>query len=163
MHKPRSSRGQKIIARAPEEALRLAECLGARAPAGLVICLSGPLGAGKTTFVRGFLRGRGYRGAVRSPTFALVHEYRSLRPRVYHLDLFRVKEKELTQLGLEEYLSDPRAVCLIEWPEVAKSLLPSDRLEISFSHFRSGRSQKISGRKLVFKATGIKSRAMIML
>lgn len=134
--------------------LAVAARLGKAARGGLVVCLRGPLGSGKTTFARGFLRALGFKGAVRSPTFALVHEYRRLKPRVYHLDLYRAEEDELENLGLKEYLSDPAAACLIEWPEVALGLLPKDRLEIRLAHAPSGR-------RLSARARGPLSRAAL--
>ncbi len=138
----------KFRSKTEKETLALAARLARHAAPG-VIALSGPLGGGKTTFVRGFLRGLGYKGVVPSPTFALVNVYRRVKPRVYHLDLYRIEHaRELGGVGLEDYLDDERAVSFIEWPDVAKSLLPSDRLEISFAHARDG------GRRLTFRARG---------
>lgn len=127
------------ISRSEEETMRVAARVAASTRAGTVICLRGPLGAGKTTFVRGFLRRLGHRGRVPSPTFALVNEYPRLKPRVYHLDLYRVEAKELGLLALEEYLGDPRAVSLIEWPEAAESVLPARRVEVRFAYAPRGR------------------------
>ncbi len=129
--------------------------LAKRAKPG-VICLSGSLGAGKTTFVRGFLRGLGHKGAVRSPTFALVHEYPRVAPRVYHLDLYRIDDaRELGGMGFDDYIEDEKAVSLIEWPEVAEGSLPADRLEIAFEHVRGG------GRSLCVRARGRRARAWV--
>lgn len=81
---------------------------------GDVVLLRGPLGAGKTTFVRGFLRGIGHQGEVRSPTFSLVHLYETTPP-VLHADLYRVES--VLGLGLEDELDD--RVSFIEWPDRA--------------------------------------------
>lgn len=135
--------------------MRLAGGIGKRAAGGDLFCLYGPLGSGKTTFVRGFLRGLGFKGLVPSPTFALVNEYRSVRPRVHHLDLYRLEEGEMSGFGLEEYLGDKGAVCLIEWPEAAREWLGPDRVEISFAHARGG------GRTLGLRGLGPRSRALI--
>ncbi|MFH1726393.1 MAG: tRNA (adenosine(37)-N6)-threonylcarbamoyltransferase complex ATPase subunit type 1 TsaE [Elusimicrobiota bacterium] len=137
------------------ETMRLAARLAKRARPGSVLCLAGPLGSGKTTFARGFLRGLGFKGAVRSPTFVLINEYRKVRPPVYHVDLFRAGAGDLENTGLEECLCDPGAVCLIEWPEAALGLLPRDRLEIVFRHARGG------GRGLRLRAAGPASRAFL--
>ncbi len=81
---------------------------------GDVVLLRGPLGAGKTTFVRGFLRGIGHNGEVRSPTFSLIHLYETTPP-VLHADLYRVES--VLGLGLEDELDD--RVSFIEWPDRA--------------------------------------------
>jgi tRNA threonylcarbamoyladenosine biosynthesis protein TsaE len=126
------------ILKSAGETMAAAGKLACAAGGGSVVCLYGPLGSGKTTFVRGFLRGLGFRGGVRSPTFELVHEYRKTKPRIYHMDLYRLKPAELVNLPLREYLADEAAVCLIEWPEVAESLLPADRLEVRLDHTAGG-------------------------
>ncbi len=87
---------------------------------GDVVLLRGPLGAGKTTFVRGFLRAIGHQGEVRSPTFSLVNLYQTTPP-VLHADLYRVES--VLGLGLEDELDD--CVSFIEWPD--RNDLPWDK------------------------------------
>jgi tRNA threonylcarbamoyladenosine biosynthesis protein TsaE len=85
--------------------------------AGDVVTMTGDLGAGKTTFVRGVLGALGHQGEVPSPTFAIVQPYEDLEPPVWHADLYRVDDPaELAELGLDS-LAD--AVLLVEWPERA--------------------------------------------
>jgi tRNA threonylcarbamoyladenosine biosynthesis protein TsaE len=89
-----------------------------------LVFLIGELGAGKTTFARGLLRGLGYTGHVKSPTYTLVEPYELTDGRVYHLDLYRIVDpQELDFIGLDELLGE-HAVKLIEWPERAGSRLP---------------------------------------
>lgn len=138
-----------MISRSPDETRSLGARLGRRAKRGDIICLCGPLGSGKTTFVQGFVRGAGFKGAAASPTFALARSYRLAGGRViHHLDLYRVSTRDIPNLGLEEYLNDPRAVCLIEWPEVAWALLARRRAVIRLSHSKDG------GRRIDVRAPG---------
>ena len=98
----------------------LADCLAGR---GLVF-LKGQLGAGKTTFCRGILRGMGHAGAVKSPTFTLVEPYKLAQGQVYHFDLYRLSDpNELEYIGVDDYL-DGQNLCLVEWPERAEGCLP---------------------------------------
>jgi tRNA threonylcarbamoyladenosine biosynthesis protein TsaE len=105
-----------------------------------VVYLRGQLGAGKTTLSRGFLRGRGHRGSVKSPTYTLVEPYEGLPDgSVYHLDLYRLgASDELQYLGLDDYLAD-NAVMLIEWPERAEAALPAADVEVCLMPSAEGR------------------------
>ncbi|MDE2293118.1 MAG: tRNA (adenosine(37)-N6)-threonylcarbamoyltransferase complex ATPase subunit type 1 TsaE [Elusimicrobia bacterium] len=123
--------------------LAVAARLARRLRDPMTVALSGPLGAGKTTFVRGVLGALGHRGGVPSPTFAMVNEYRRLRPRVFHMDLYRAGPEDLPGLALEEYFADAGAVCLVEWAENAGGLLPPDRVEAVLAHAPSGRTLRL--------------------
>jgi len=101
---------------------------------GQIWALSGELGAGKTTLVRGMLRGLGFEGRVKSPSYGLVESYRAGGLDVHHLDLYRLgNPDELDFIGFEDLLG-PGSVVLVEWPERAGGRLPNGarRLEISF-------------------------------
>ncbi len=109
----------------------------------LVIWLKGDLGAGKTTLVRGVLRGAGQAGRVRSPTYTLVEPYELPGMRICHLDLYRLADpEELEFLGLRDLL-DPETVLLVEWPERGAGVLPAADLTLSLRYEGEGRQVRL--------------------
>src|SRR5438128_143699 len=119
---------------------KLGETLGP----GDVVCLSGPLGAGKTTLAQGIAAGLGVTEPVSSPTFTLVQEYAGRVP-VYHLDVYRLRSlDELWDLSFEDLRAAP-GVMLIEWPERIAPALPPDRLEIEIAAAGDGRKLTVRG------------------
>ena len=130
----------------PDEAatLRFGEKLAQVLQPGLFVSLSGELGSGKTTLARGILRGLGYEGKVKSPTYTLVEVYELSRLDLYHFDLYRFKDsRELLEAGFRDDF-DSRNVCLVEWPERAKDLLPIADLSVSLAEERGGRHARIA-------------------
>lgn len=108
-----------------------------------VIFLYGNLGAGKTTFVRGFLRGLGYQEAIKSPTYTIVEPYQFDNFVIFHFDFYRLHNaKELEYIGIQDYFT-PDAICLIEWPENAGELLPSPDLSCYIEFHHSERKIKL--------------------
>jgi tRNA threonylcarbamoyladenosine biosynthesis protein TsaE len=106
-----------FISHNPAETESLGEGFGREARHGLVIALSGELGAGKTQLVKGLARGLGIATRVHSPTFTLVNEYAGGRLRLFHLDLYRMEShRQILSAGLEEFLQ-PNGVTVIEWAE----------------------------------------------
>jgi tRNA threonylcarbamoyladenosine biosynthesis protein TsaE len=106
------------ISHSAEETETLGEKWGREATTGLVIGLSGDLGAGKTQLTKGIARGLGIKERILSPTFALVNEYRSGRLPMFHLDLYRLDAREqIISAGLEVYLNKPNGVAVVEWIE----------------------------------------------
>jgi tRNA threonylcarbamoyladenosine biosynthesis protein TsaE len=108
-------------------------------PPGCRIFVQGPLGAGKTTLVRGFIRALGFTGTVKSPTYTLVESYFLEKDTVYHFDFYRIAfPEELESIGLRDYF-DRSAICLIEWPEKAGPLLGAGDLQIIITLCEPGR------------------------
>ncbi len=127
----------QVTTRSSDETEALAaELAAARAGIGddlEVIYLTGDLGAGKTTFARGFLRGLGEAGAVRSPTYTLLELHELSVLTVLHVDLYRLRdERELESLGLRDW-ARPGCLWLIEWPERASTGLPPADLVLTFT------------------------------
>jgi tRNA threonylcarbamoyladenosine biosynthesis protein TsaE len=104
-----------------------------------VIALLGPMGAGKTHFVKGFAKGLGYAGEVTSPTFSIVQEYHGGKWPMFHFDLYRMKHaEELIALGWDDYL-EQNAVVLVEWADLFPELMPETLSMITIEITESGR------------------------
>ncbi|HEX4342466.1 MAG TPA: tRNA (adenosine(37)-N6)-threonylcarbamoyltransferase complex ATPase subunit type 1 TsaE [Verrucomicrobiae bacterium] len=118
-----------FISHSPAETESLGEGWGREALAGLVIALSGDLGAGKTQLVKGIARGLGVTARVHSPTFTLVNEYGGGRLRLFHLDLYRLETQEqIVSVGIEEFLQ-PDGLAVIEWAErLGEGMLSGDKV-----------------------------------
>ena len=119
---------------------------------GSVVAIYGELGAGKTVFARGFARGLGITETVSSPTFTLMQEYRiSDRDGLrwfYHLDLYRIEDSNAALVfGVDEYLSGPDSVILIEWAERIEDILPAGTMRVEISH-AGGDKRKIRFTKI---------------
>jgi tRNA threonylcarbamoyladenosine biosynthesis protein TsaE len=111
---------------------------------GLVIFLRGDLGAGKTTFARGILRGLGYQGKVKSPTYNLIELYKISRLYLYHFDFYRFESPaEWEDAGFREYFNAD-SICLVEWPQNAEELLPPADVTFLFHLSDTGRNVEIS-------------------
>lgn len=103
---------------------------------GDMVLLRGNLGAGKTVFSRGFARGLGCEDTLSSPTYTIVQEYQlPSGVRLYHMDLYRIADaSSALGFGVDEFLDDPNAYKLIEWPERIESLLPEKYLSVEITH-----------------------------
>ena len=127
----------ELVSRSPEETEAVAARLAERLEPGDVVTVSGELGSGKTTFVRGACRGLGITAPVTSPTFTIGHRYRG-RLDVSHLDLYRFSGLSPAEWGdLEPYFED--AIVFVEWPEAGLGALPPARLAVRLEHVSARR------------------------
>ena len=122
----------------PEETEALAADLAARLRVGDVVTVSGELGTGKTTFVRGACVALGVVEHVTSPTYTIGHRYHAERAAVSHLDLYRFQGVSAAEWGdLEPYFDD--AIAFVEWPEACEGVLPPPRYRVRLHHLSEGR------------------------
>lgn len=131
--------------------------LARHASADMIIYLRGPLGAGKTTFARGFLRGLGYQGVVKSPTYTLVEPYTfESGLTCYHFDLYRLADpEEIEFTGARDYFNRS-SICLVEWPEKAAGYLAEADIDCDLQHHPQGR-------KMMLSACSTKGEAVVTL
>lgn len=124
----------EFLSHSAEETEELGITFSKQLQPGDVITLDGDLGAGKTAFARGILRGLGYNGRVTSPTFAVANEYQTECADVVHFDMYRILDAEaLWELGFSEYLNDEYIV-LIEWSDNIAQALPTQYRAISIAY-----------------------------
>ena len=137
----------RLESSSPEETERVGAALARELAPGDVVTVSGELGAGKTTFVRGACRGLGVTRTVTSPTYTIGHRYEGRVP-VSHLDLYRFETVSPAEWGdLEPYFDG--AVVFVEWPEAAEGELPPVRVRVRLSHAPSGRLVDLEGSEKV--------------
>lgn len=128
--KKRMKELKEFITYSPQQTFELGQRIGEKSLPGTVICLSGEMGAGKTAFTQGIVKGIGIEDYVTSPTYTLVNEYYGDIP-VYHFDVFRIEDvEELDEIGFDEYLYG-QGVVIIEWPSQILESLPKEYLWIS--------------------------------
>lgn len=122
----------EVVSSSPEETEDLAARLARKLRVGDVVTVSGEVGSGKTTFVRGACRALGIAERVTSPTFTIGHRYEG-RPDVSHLDLYRFRGLSPAEWGdLEPYFED--AICFVEWPEAGAGWIPEARVRVELRH-----------------------------
>lgn len=128
-----------FVTTSAKQTQKLGEMLVQELKGGIIICLSGDLGSGKTTFTQGLLKGLKVRGPYTSPTFVImkkyrishnanrksIHDTRSTIRDIYHFDAYRVKDKDILNLGWEEITSDKKNIIIIEWADRIKKIIPN--------------------------------------
>ena len=119
----------KYIADDAGETIALAENIESEHFPGMVICLNGELGSGKTVFTKAFASALGIEDDVTSPTFNIIKEYQNGELPLYHMDVYRL-EGNVNELGLDEYF-DGDGVTIIEWADMIEEYLPKERLDIT--------------------------------
>lgn len=128
---------KEIITTSAQETSQLGNFFAQNAKGGEIFCLKGDLGAGKTTFSQGFLRGLGVGGALTSPTFVVMKQYLSKSKNfdiknVFHIDTYRIESEDMLALGWEEIIKNKENVVLLEWPEKIKDIIPKDAIWLEF-------------------------------
>ena len=125
-----------VYSRSEEETEKIASEIAAALSPGDTVLLRGNLGAWKTVFSRGFARGLGCEDTLSSPTYTIVQEYQlPSGARLYHMDLYRIADAaSALGFGVDEFIDDPKAYKLIEWPERIESLLPEKCLTVEITH-----------------------------
>ena len=128
----------EILSTSTEDTKKLAGSIAKKLKPGIVLALYGELGAGKTAFTNFLVKALGFVSRVQSPTFVVLRKYlggRNAIKVINHIDLYRLtNRREIDYLGLEEILSEPGSISIIEWPELIEDLLPPNTMKIKFEH-----------------------------
>jgi tRNA threonylcarbamoyladenosine biosynthesis protein TsaE len=123
-----------LVSRNLSETRRLGALLGQLLQENEVICLEGELGTGKTSLIQGIGQGQGISEPITSPTFTLVNQYQGKKAILYHVDLYRLEsEEEMIAAGIDGYLYC-NGICVIEWAEKARDIIPPECLYITLKH-----------------------------
>jgi tRNA threonylcarbamoyladenosine biosynthesis protein TsaE len=126
-----------------EQMIQFGQNLSKQLKGGDIIYLNGDLGAGKTTLTKGIIKGLGYDGNIKSPTFTLVESYSPSEVDIHHFDLYRIADpEELEWMGIRDYFNE-NSIVLIEWPEKGEGFLPEANIEINISYLEEGRHIEI--------------------
>ena len=138
-----------MVSESPEATWSVGEFVGKRLKAGMVLCLTGDLGAGKTLFTKGGAAGLGVKADVTSPSFTLMNLYDGRLP-VTHFDLYRLDDEgDLDEIGFYEYADEPVGVAIIEWADKFPEALPPHHLSVVLSP-----GKNLEERRLSFTARG---------
>jgi tRNA threonylcarbamoyladenosine biosynthesis protein TsaE len=167
---------EKYTTNNSKQTQKMGELLAKELRGGEIICLTGDLGSGKTTFAQGILKGLGLKGAFVSPTFMIMKEYDiscsiehraynkkqktkmfhvpcSMFHNVYHIDAYRVKAKDILDLGWKEIIADSQNIVIIEWAERVKRIMPKDAVWMKFEWVDENEREIIISSKLKVQST----------
>ena len=136
---------KNFISRSEEDTCSYACKFALGLKGGECIALRGDLGAGKTVFAKGLAKGLGVPDIVTSPTFIIMNVYEGGRLKFYHFDMYRIDAAQAEFLGFSEIFGEKGAVCLIEWPENVKSMLPANTIEIEIKRIDENTREIIYG------------------
>ena len=131
----------KYTSKNEQDTIELAQNIESEKFPGMVICLDGELGSGKTVFVKGFAKAMGITDTITSPTFNLIKEYESNEGKLCHMDVYRLDGK-MTGIDIEEYYTK-KGVTIIEWADMIPNLLPEKRLDIKFKSSSEDENKRV--------------------
>jgi len=149
---------KEFITTSAKQSQELGKKLSQEIKIGEIICLTGELGAGKTTFTQGILKGLKVEGPYTSPTFLIIKQYKKKFPiskqfpnkfqmhNIYHIDAYRVNSEDILNLGWKEIIANSQNVVIIEWADRIKKIIPPNSLWISFKWLAQDK------RKIIFKS-----------
>ena len=129
-----------FISNSPDETMKLGEKIAEISKPGSTFCLTGDLGAGKTTLVRGIAKGLNIKSVVQSPTFNIMKIYFDGSKPLIHIDAYRLADVN-TDIGLDEYIGYETGLTVIEWPDYIKSLIPDDATIVSITNMGDNKRQ----------------------
>ncbi len=145
-----------LVSHNPAETQDLGSVMGRLLDGQEVICLEGELGSGKTSLIQAIGRALGVTAPITSPTFTLVNEYRGRDVSIYHVDLYRLRGvDEIVQAGIDGCFYS-KGICLVEWAEKARAILPADHLYITLEHAGGDR------RRISIRARGDSYRELLL-
>lgn len=131
-----------VISESEQDTVKLGEKVAKQLKKGDVVALSGDLGTGKTAFVKGLAQGFGIDEYITSPTFTLVQSYKGPGFNLHHFDVYRISdEEELFETGFEEYLYEGD-ICVIEWADLVKNLIPPRSVWVYFERLNDGENKR---------------------
>jgi tRNA threonylcarbamoyladenosine biosynthesis protein TsaE len=132
----------ELISNKEETTIKVGQIIGTHLERGTILTLTGDLGAGKTMFAKGIARGVGVKEHITSPTYTIVQEYNGRMP-LYHFDTYRILDcDEMYDIGFDDYLYGD-GICIIEWPQRVKELLPPTCIDIRIERVNEEESRKI--------------------
>ncbi|AKC59664.1 tRNA (adenosine(37)-N6)-threonylcarbamoyltransferase complex ATPase subunit type 1 TsaE [Blochmannia endosymbiont of Polyrhachis (Hedomyrma) turneri] len=145
----------EIFSNSELETIKLAKLLASISGVACNIYLRSDIGLGKTSFCRGFLRGLGYSGRVKSPSYSLVEAYVFSCLTVYHFDFYRLRNfEEVEYIGIRDYFNCC-SLCLVEWPNLVENILPQEDISVLLEYHRSLFIRKITFRSYSFLGESI--------